>query len=307
MPPQPAPEPQPEEPIAVPVPEDANGAKPPREGTRTPEPARSPLALGAAVRRFWPIVVLPALLLGSLALLVSANRSPTYTAEARLIVGGLDVSTRSVPGFAEASESLAQTYSRSVTADSVVRPVARRLGISPAQARRRLSGTGLPDSAVLRVQATGPNARSATRLANSGARSLIAYVDNLRPETDQADTLLRDYQRAALSLSRAQTQLELIRPLVVAGGGAAVRRRFDETTVDVQTGRLRIKTLGDLYSLRRQTSQETDLLSVLNLASGASDDGSSYAQRFLFIGVVAGLAIGLALASALEARRQRRT
>lgn len=271
-----------------------------------PELPRPPADLGGAMRRYWPLVLLPALLLGSLALFVSANRSPTYTAEARLIVGGLDVSTRSVPGFAEASESLAQTYSRSVTADAVVRPVARRLGISPGEARSRLAGTGLPDSAVLRVQATGPDAKSAVRLANAGARGLIAYVDRLRPETDQTDTLLRDYKQAALSLSRAETRLELLRPLVLGGGGEDIRRQFEEATVDVDTARLRMRTIGDLYSLRRQTSQETDLLSVLNLASGASSDRSSSAQRLLFVGGAAGLAIGLALAAALDARRRRR-
>ena len=88
-------------------------------------------------------LLLPILVFVPVAGVVAAKRTPTYTAEARLMVGRLNISTPgAVQGFATAAQDLASTYPLVIDADGVVNPVARQLRTTPADVRSRLSASG---------------------------------------------------------------------------------------------------------------------------------------------------------------------
>ena len=54
-----------------------------------------------SARRYWLLVLLPILMFVPVAAVIAAKRTPTYTAEARLTVGRLNISTPgAVQGFA---------------------------------------------------------------------------------------------------------------------------------------------------------------------------------------------------------------
>ena len=68
-----------------------------------------------AVRRYWWLLGALGVIGAALAYVVAREeRKPIYTAEARLAVGRIDVSTQSIPGFATASQLLADSYSRAI-------------------------------------------------------------------------------------------------------------------------------------------------------------------------------------------------
>src|SRR5689334_12701293 len=74
-----------------------------------------------AVRRYWWLLIALGAIGAAAAYLVAGEeRKPVYTAEARLAVGRIDVSTQSIPGFATASQLLADSYSRAIVATNVI-------------------------------------------------------------------------------------------------------------------------------------------------------------------------------------------
>ena len=58
------------------------------------------IGVSAAVRRYWMLALLPLIVLVPVIGVVAAKRQPKYSAEARLIVGRLNIST---PGAVQAS------------------------------------------------------------------------------------------------------------------------------------------------------------------------------------------------------------
>lgn len=64
-----------------------------------------------AARRYWFLVLLPVLVLVPLAAAVAAKRPATYTAESRLIVGRLNISTA---GAAQGFAGAARTWRRRI-------------------------------------------------------------------------------------------------------------------------------------------------------------------------------------------------
>jgi Capsular polysaccharide biosynthesis protein len=101
-------------------------------------------------------VIIPTLLLVGAAIALGTTRAPNYTAETRLTVGRLDVSSQAVPGVVAANQSLAATYSRLVTAEGVVDPVAVRLGLSSGSVARALRASPIPESPIIRLE-PGPH------------------------------------------------------------------------------------------------------------------------------------------------------
>src|SRR3954452_12373735 len=119
---------------------------------RTERAAASPaLAAAHAVRRHPLAFALPLIACLALAVVGAAVHAPTYTAEAKLGIGRIDVNTYSIPGFVEASRGLAAAYSRALETPAVTGPVARRLGIGASELGARLSASPVPESPVIVV------------------------------------------------------------------------------------------------------------------------------------------------------------
>src|SRR5436190_17830697 len=82
---------------------------------------------GSALRRHWRVMAASIGGLALLAILYSFARTPNYAAETRLAVGGLNASTPSAfTGFSTAAQQLAETDSRAVQGDAIVRDVAQQ-------------------------------------------------------------------------------------------------------------------------------------------------------------------------------------
>jgi uncharacterized protein involved in exopolysaccharide biosynthesis len=245
-----------------------------------------------AARRYWYLVLLPVLVLVPVALYVASKRTPTYTAEARLIVGRLNLSTPgAVQGFAGAAQDLAATYPLVIGADGVVNSVARELGTTPGAVRANLSASEVPSSAVVRVIATGSSANAAIALANAGSTSLVAFLSKFNrdsPDTARLGAQLKSaelaYQRAAAALAAANTNPPL-------------DSSTQKLAAAVDVAKVRVGAVSSNYQTSLQNDATSSLLQPLVSAHSAGSDQQSKRQISVFIALVCALLVGLALAT----------
>src|SRR3954463_9576934 len=154
------------------------------------------LGILEAILRSLPLVILPVLLLVGAAVAYGLHREPTYTSEARLNVGGVNLTIQTIPGYTTAVQQLAVAYSRAIDATPVVSRAARKVGLSPAEVADAVSATPIQGSPVIRVRATSKEGREARRVADAAAGSLVHYAPDLNSGSEQSARLLRDFKEA---------------------------------------------------------------------------------------------------------------
>jgi hypothetical protein len=247
-----------------------------------------------------PIVVL-ALVLAAYGMV----RSPRYTADAQISVGRLDIPTQGLPGFAQAGASMAAAFSRAIDAPPVTRRAAARAHVSRAVATDALSAAPIPQSPLIRVEATASDARLAVRLANGGTRGLIDYSRRVGAGNTDNGLLTRytalSRQVTALAVQRAQAEAR-------ARQSPTAARRSALAAVDSRYRALVLQrdAVGTAYGARAAGQSAASLLSVLAPATVASSDRTTVVKRLGVTGAIAGLVVGLALAAWRAGRPRRR-
>jgi uncharacterized protein involved in exopolysaccharide biosynthesis len=252
-------------------------------------PQRRPPRLGIleAILRSLPLVILPVLLLVGGAVAYGLTREPTYTSEARLNVGGLSLTTETIPGYTAAVQQLAVSYSRAKDAPQVIIPVARRLHLRPLDIAKRTSATPIQNSPVIRVRATSKDAREARRLADAIANSLIDYAVNLNKGSAQSRRLFNDFKAAAKQTQAAGARAQQEKPGT---------KRYKEWKTREDIARLQAQTAGALYQRSVSGEATLNLVQLLAPAAPATSDRDSVLQQFIAGGLIAGLLIGVGLA-----------
>lgn len=246
-----------------------------------------------AMRRFWWLIALMALIGAGSGIAYGLMRNPVYTAEARLTVGRIDVRTQTIPGFAFAARALAETYSRAIVARKVVVPVSKKTGVPPAEVDDHLFATPIPESGVIQVLGEDDSSDAAVRYANVGGRTLIDYVRQLNKFNPQSRELLRRYRQAAEALAEARARRPATGPIPPS------------LVAELAEARVRLRTAEALYGSSQAGQAAPNTLQLLALATGASSDRGSFVQRAAFAGAVGGLLIGIALALLFQARQPR--
>jgi uncharacterized protein involved in exopolysaccharide biosynthesis len=295
---------------------------PPRERTEThgaethgatpawwaEERAFRPVSLFYAVRRYWLAVALPVVLFGALGVAYGQHREPTYTAQARLIVGGLQLNTSGAQaGFATAVQGLAEAYSRAVTADAVVEPLARRFNTTQDGVRGALNGTPLPNSPIFTITAANSTERGAVELANATTRLLLRYLQDLYGNNPAAKRLSRAYRRAAQTASDKDALATQRRKTYQDNPSRTNRTAFARARSQADSAALDRDAIGDQYRAASGSNVgSSTIVQVLTNARVASSDRKASMQKFGVIGAVLGLLIGLAVALALANRLARR-
>jgi capsular polysaccharide biosynthesis protein len=252
--------------------------------TSQPQPRLSVLQ---AVQRSIPLVLLPVVVLVGLALAIGLLRSPTYTSEARLNVGGLNLTTQTLAGYTTAVQQLAVAYSRAIDAQPVIRPVSRRLGLPPSEVAKRVSATPIQGSPVIRIRATSKDGAEARRLADAVAGSLVSYAISLNRDSAQSARLLREFKIASKQMHDAGTEAQLLKPTDPNYRRAKLREDI---------ARLRAQTAGTLYQQSVSGQTMRNLVQRLAPAAPATSDRSSVLQQLLAGALIAGLLIGVGLA-----------
>lgn len=255
-------------------------------------PASVPRVLVSdAVKRQWPIVLVPMLILLGVGIFLGLSRTPEYTGEARLTVGRLDVDPASLATFASATQALASAYSRAVTAEPVVTPVGKRFGMTDDEVRGKVSASPVPESPVIRVQAKDDNAGTAVALANATSDALVRYTTTLNRTDTDSRRLLTQYRAASLEVGRLRDRRgRLVR-------NNAPKSQIVALDAELSAARLRAESLGAAYQSSEQGLGSAKLVGVLTRATDASNDRSSKLQLLALAGALAGLLIGVAIAT----------
>ncbi len=258
--------------------------------------SRPSVGVGEALRRYWLIPLACAVLLGAAGAQLGLHRTSVFTASSKLSVGTTNVNTpAALGGFAASAPTLAGAYSRSISAAAVVNPIVHRFGVSPALVRSRLVASPVPETPVIRIDATGPSAASAVRLANAASRSLARYAGSLNGSTAQGASLLRRYQRAQLELERAKQARDL-----------ATGPEHTRAAAEAAAALLRAESLASAYRTSQAGVGASDPLQVIEQASSASSDRAARIELLAFTGLLGGLVVGCAIALAIGNRRLRR-
>jgi capsular polysaccharide biosynthesis protein len=271
----------------------SNGGAPPA-GRRSPSFATS-------VRRHPLVVILPAVLLLVVGIVVGAKTSPTYSAGATVNVGKSDINTQATPGYVQAAQALASTYSRVAMSQHVAIPVARQLNQSPAAVGGHITAVPIPNSPTFTITATGSSPQAAVTLANASVKALLTYVNQTATQQGGSTQLISQYQaaetksdRLALTAGNLQARLRLHRHGVTASQVTAAK-------VASQVAALKAQSLSGAY-LNLGTNGSAPSLDVLqNPTSATSSNRKTNIEKYGIVGLVAGLAIGIAFAVLLGA------
>jgi uncharacterized protein involved in exopolysaccharide biosynthesis len=254
---------------------------------------------GEALRRYPLVALVPMLLLAVLGAVLSQHRTPTYTANAQVVVEPVAPSVTQLPAAVQSAEDLATNESRLLNADGVTVPLAKQFGVSVGTIANRLSATPIPGSTIIRVSAEAHTAASAVSLANAAAATFAHYVTLQVQRETEASSILKAYQASSVELARAE----------------GLKTRVDRAKSSEAT-RARVAAVADVAQVRQHalaTQYETFALSHGNaptvkpfvLATAATSDRASRLEIYAFSGLVVGLLIGVPIAMLLANRRRR--
>lgn len=262
-----------------------------------------PLRPGEALRAHWPIVLASVVVFVALAVVLGMRRQPEYTAQARLSVGRIFVdNAAAVPGVLQASQSLASNYSRAIGATAVVRRARQLAGVNDGS----IAATPLPGSTLITVSGRAGSARSAIRLANAGSAALIEYVGGQSHTGLDAQVALTRFRYAALNYQRRVEAATELKRTFAADPTSVTQDDLDRASAAVQAARLRRDAVASAYQTLVEGATSSPTLEPFSRATGAASDRRRKLEILVFIGLVAGLAVGGALAMVHITRRAAR-
>ncbi len=250
------------------------------------------------LRQFWWVICLTALIGTGVGLAYGLQRNSVYTAEAELSVGRVDVATQAIPGFVAASRTLADTYSRAITARQVVGRISRKTGLSPREVIDRVTAAPIPETATMQVLADEESGAAAIALANVASRTLVDYVQETNRFNPQTRDLLNRYRRAAAEFSSAKIARDAARQSGTVEAETSAQ-------ADLLEAKLRMKAAASLYGSSQAGQASPNTLIPLAPASLAQSDQDSATQRAGFAGAVGGAVLGVLLALVLPVSWRR--
>lgn len=264
------------------------------------QPPSNPLT--RAIARHKLQVLACAVVVAVLGAAAGAAGKTTYTAAASLQVGKVNPNSPGFYGFVQSSTDLAAAFSRSITAAPVLATVQRKLGLSPDAAVAQLSAEPIPESPVFRVIASAPSAAAAVRLANVTSHAVIAYEGAANTYSPESRRLLLAYRAASLHQARAQATLARATSDYAADPDTARQLGLERAHAAQAAASLQLHALASAYQLSAESTDTTELVSLLSGAVTAESDRKSKIELLGFVGLLAGLVIGCALAVLREQR-----
>jgi len=254
------------------------------------------------------LVVLPVLVLLVPALALALARQPVYSAESRLLVGGFNVEAQAVPGFVEASRTLAETYSRLVPTRAVEERVAEILDLDVDQVTGNIDATSVPESSIIKVVGEGNDSAEAIRFAAAAAQALEDYADQAASSTD-LEVLLDEFRQASLTLNTTTARRDALQRQYEARveAGSVTDNDLEALAAaeaDVDRAQLEADTLASVYAEARDRSGGSGNIDLVAPATAAGSDRSKNLQLAIAGPVLLGIIAGVALATLVANRRE---
>jgi hypothetical protein len=252
--------------------------------------------------RRWLAVGLVTVIGAAVGVVLATHRRPVYSSTAIVSSARLNALTEALPGYVEATTSLASTYSRIAMTDVVENQVAKRLALPLAKVRARIAATPVPDDPVLRIVALGPTSTAAQRLARATAVALVDYISGLVSSTSKQAGLLSRYASTTVDRQRLSARAGALRAAGASASGGALAA--DE--LELSKLSLRQKALTSSYVNQALDATSGATPQILTAAGPATSDRVSKIQDYGAIGLGAGLIVALAIERAAWARARAR-
>ena len=231
--------------------------------------AGPPSALLNAVQTLkdrWWMVVVAMIAGGVIAFAVAVASTKQYTGESSLLIRQSNLQTLIDPNAASNSEDPARVAATNlllVTSTAVASDVQAALGTkeSTSDLINQVVASADPDADIITIQATDPSAARAARLANAFADQFVAF------ERAQSQ------QQAAAGAARLTSEIAAL-----PAGSTAERAQL-------------VQALRNVLALQAVTTGDA---TVVDRATAPSSPSSPNLKRATVLGLLAGLAIGLA-------------
>lgn len=253
-------------------------------------------------RRHWVLGTLMILLFGAVGIGAGLLTPVTWTAESRVAVGSGDLTSGAVAGFPLAASQLASNYARYVNDSGVAG--------NPVPGNVELSASQIPDSNVIRIEATSTDPNAAKAAANDTAQKLMDAVNNTGTPT--VDQIYSDFTKAAddtakaeSAVSAAQRALDvLINKDASKGSISDARDKVTAATAKAAKTGLVSDSLRQKYmSMVAGSSTTAAKLMLARTADTLSSNRTSLVSRYGLVGLAVGAVVGLLLAVGLDRRR----
>jgi capsular polysaccharide biosynthesis protein len=260
------------------------------------------VSISWALRRYWLTALLPLVLFVAAAVYTGVSREPNYTAETKLTAGRVDsgTPTSALAGFTTATQSLAETYSRSIHTDRILRKVAAATGTSPSLVSSSVTAAPIPNTPVFQVDAKASSPHLATKLSVLSSEALVRDVGRNVRVSRNSEELFSAYKAAAARENLAREQYRSYRM------GSASQSQLATAQTELKAASLRADALRQSYLASSQNQTGTAVPQIIGRASDATSDRGRIMQILLFIAVVAGIVVGTALALIRGHREARR-
>lgn len=253
-----------------------------------------------AWRRYWVSGTLIILLFTAIGAGCAFLVPVSHTAETRVAVGSGDLTSGAIAGFPLAASQLASNYARYVN-DRGVAGTDVPEGVD-------LSASQIPESNVIRIEATSDDADAAQAAANSAAEDLINLVNN--SGSDSTDAVFEQFSEAADADAAAQTQLaaaqhdldQLLAQDAAAGKIRSAREAVTKAAAEADRTSLAATALRQKYTNQVASTSSAAKLQLVRDAESVSSNRVSWVERLALLGLAVGALVSLFVASA----RQRR-
>jgi len=246
--------------------------------------------------------------------LVSATQATSYTAESRVIVGQVDVRSSAVPGYTDANNTLAATYSRFVGTTGHTKLVATALKVPVAKvlALGTIEASPIPQNPIIRVVATSATEREAVELSRAGTNALVALVAQTNDPTSYAKALFTQYSYSAAAQSKAQADVDTAQraldALVALKGDPAAIAAAEQAVVNARTTLLeataRTESANQVYQESLVGKSNDNQLRVISTATPTGSDQTRKRELGLAAGILLGVFLGAGVAWLVANRRK---
>lgn len=263
---------------------------------------------GRSLRNHWKLATVFVALALLVGLAVVAVKTPTYTAETRLIVGKT-VNLNNIaatPGLSVAGTELAVTYSRLLATPSVMADAEKRAG--SAGAGGSVAASPIPQSPIIRVEGSGKSSGAAVAQANAGAKALVKAVGDVNAAQQAfVDDLLRKYREASGRIIQDQRDLDRANAQLTNNPtNAQFQEEVSKAQTKLDTDVLVRNNLSTQYDETASPEQvNAQIIQQLGSAQDTGNDRKSFAMIVLLVAFVVGALWALAITVLIDKRGSR--
>ncbi len=246
-------------------------------------------------------------------------RPPTYSAVAQLYVGKTLslANTAAIAGLATAANQIASDYSR-LLSNSTVQDDVGKLMHDGGHLPGSLSASPIPESPVIDVHASASKQGVAVALATAGSKALVKAVDQINVLAQSEVTQLQSsYATAEVQAASLQATITVLKGDLAALSArpqtsttvareASLSSKISADSSSAQVDQLKASAASAQYEAQVSSLQdEEQVISPVGSATSTGSNRKKLLEIALLAGLIGGLVVAAAVATAIDVRRQR--